>query len=70
MNMAKRQRIPNLPTGSRPIVPPVKQTIGNVVYGAFTWHEPITPDPLSCAGLMAVIIFVDFQNRKKIGHVS
>lgn len=66
--MAKK--IKALPTGSRPIIPPVRHQVANVMYGAFKWHEPITPDPLLGLGVICMIIYVDFFNKKKIGHVS
>ncbi len=67
--MAKRQRIPKLPTG-RPIGPmPIKGT--NVI--EFNFKQAMV-DRLLATGYAPVydtqVIYVDFANGKKIGHVS
>ena len=68
--MAKRQRIPKLPTGSRPIGPIVVKG-SNVI--EFNFKQAMA-DKLMALGYAPVhetkIIFVDFQNGKKIGHVA
>lgn len=62
--MAKR--LVKLPTGSRPIGPlPIKRDLSNVVY--VRWTEP-NREVIELKD--SKVIFVDFQNGKKIGHAS
>lgn len=53
----KKERIPKLPTGSKPIGPVLPV-------------EGIMPDPVLGIGMVCLIIYVDFVNKKKIGHIK
>lgn len=77
MNTKGRHRVPKLPKGARPIgplLPPAKPLPKNVIEVDFkrsrVTHEPLQPDPLLGVAMLGMVIFVDFSNRKKIGHVS
>jgi len=65
--VAKRKdKIPKLPTGSRPIGP--LPTGSNVI--PFPGNPVCLLDELNRRDVETKVIYVDFQNRVKIGHVS